>query len=111
MRVLLIALVAVGVPGAAQAQAGSPPDAGQLFEARCGMCHLGGGPGVMTLTKRLGKEKSLIAERTDLDPVYVKFVVRRGLRAMPPLGRVEVTDAQLDDIAAYLTRHHAPGAP
>jgi mono/diheme cytochrome c family protein len=108
---LAAAVAAIGASAVAQAQTPAVPataaSADGLFSARCGICHVGGGPGVMTLSKRLGKDKSLIAERTDLNPAYVKFVVRHGLRAMPPLGRAEITDAQLDGIAAYVTRHRA----
>ena len=108
MVMAAVAVAVIGASGAARAQTAAPEAEG-LFSDRCGVCHKGGGPGAMTLAKRLGKDKSLIAERTDLDPAYVKYVVRHGLRAMPPLGRVEITDAQLDDIAAYLARHRAGG--
>jgi mono/diheme cytochrome c family protein len=106
MLAVAAAVTAIGASGAAQAQTAAGQGEG-LFSARCGICHAGSGPGVMTLSKRLGKDKSLIAERTDLKPAYVKVVVRHGLRAMPPLGRVEITDAQLDEIATYVTRHRA----
>lgn len=113
MRSLIVlAALALAAPALAQPVTDARPQGGEaLFKARCAICHEGMAPGVLTLTKRLGKEKSLIAQRTDLDPAYVKFVVRHGLRAMPPLGRVEITDAELDEVAAYVTRHHAGGAP
>jgi mono/diheme cytochrome c family protein len=109
--VAVLAVMAFAGPGHVQpATAPRPPGGETLFKARCGICHEGSGPGVMTLSKRLGKDRSLIAERADLEPAYVKFVVRRGLRAMPPLGRIEITNAELDQIAGYVTRHHG-GAP
>ena len=106
---LLITLAVASLSSAALAQpipATRPVGGEALFKARCAICHEGSGPGVLTLAKRLGKDKSLIADRADLEPAYVKFVVRHGLRAMPPLGRIEITDAELDEIAAYVTRHH-----
>jgi mono/diheme cytochrome c family protein len=110
-----LALALLGSAASAQPADAPPPPRPQggeaLFKARCGICHAGMGPGVLTLTKRLGKDKSLIAERSDLDPNYVKGVVRRGLNSMPPLGRVEITDAELAEIAAYLTRNHGKAAP
>ncbi len=57
------------------------------------------------LSRRRGKDKSLLAERGDLTVPYVRTVVRRGLNSMPAITRVEVTDPELDAIAAYLTRN------
>ena len=44
----------------------------------------------------------LLANRDDLTADYVKSVVRMGKNAMPRQTRVDVTDAELDKIAAYL---------
>lgn len=82
-------------------------DGAKLFSNRCGFCHLPGGMGTNLLTVqrvRLGEppEKGLLTNRTDLTPDYIKGVVRNGKVAMPPQTRVDVTDAELDAIAAYL---------
>ncbi len=84
-----------------------PPGGERLFYARCGYCHDKGGTGTIMLARRLGDDRSLLANRTDLQPAYVKGVVRRGLNSMPALTRVEVTGAELDQIAAFLTRNPA----
>jgi mono/diheme cytochrome c family protein len=78
-----------------------------LFSNRCGSCHLAGGMGTNLLTKQrmmAGQtpETGLLANRTDLTADYVKGVVRGGKIAMPRLSRAEVTDGELDAIAAYL---------
>ena len=78
-----------------------------LYEDRCGACHLAGGMGANLLTKQRlalgeGPERGLLVNRDDLTASYVELVVRNGKMAMPPLSRVEVTDAELDSIAAYL---------
>jgi mono/diheme cytochrome c family protein len=78
-----------------------------LFSNRCGACHLAGGMGTNLLTKQMLVAKrpptdGLLASRTDLTASYVKSVVRQGKMAMPRLSRVDVTDAELDSIAAYL---------
>ena len=78
-----------------------------LFSNRCGSCHLAGGMGTNLLTKQrmmAGQppEMGLLANRTDLTADYVRSVVRQGKVAMPRLSRTEVTDAELDAIAAYL---------
>jgi mono/diheme cytochrome c family protein len=78
-----------------------------LFSNNCGYCHLVGGMGTNLLTKqRLAAgqppETALLVNRTDLTPDYVKSVVRMGKGAMPHQTKVDVTDAELDSIAAYL---------
>lgn len=121
------AVAAEGTPGAGAPAAGPPPlppyqmraplppgdrlqagrDAQALFSNRCGGCHLIGGMGTNLLTKErvaMGQppESALLVNRTDLTASYVRAVVRHGRQAMPPLSRVEVTDAELDAIAHYL---------
>ena len=75
-----------------------------LFNARCGYCHLAGGTGTLMLGRRLGKDKALLAARTDLSVEYIKKITRVGINSMPPHTRIEVPDSELDLIAAYLTR-------
>jgi len=84
-------------------------DGRQLYRSRCGFCHLQWGMGTNLLTaQRLAAGDSaasaLLENRRDLAPEYVRAVVRNGRQAMPPLSRVEVTDAELDAIALYLGR-------
>jgi len=111
--ILAISLAGAGfamAPGAPQAAAASPSselDGKALFQAKCALCHVGFGPGTISLEQRHGKAMSLLAERTDLEADYVRAVVRTGLATMPPFTRVDVTDDQLDRIATYLA---APGA-
>ncbi|WP_284124317.1 c-type cytochrome [Parerythrobacter aestuarii] len=80
-----------------------------LYSNRCGTCHLAGGMGTNLLTVQQMKagnspEMGLLTNRTDLTVDYVKAVVRNGKVAMPPLSRVEATDAELDAIAAFLAK-------
>jgi mono/diheme cytochrome c family protein len=82
-------------------------DGEALFSNRCGACHLVGGMGSNLLTKQMLAAKrppsdGLLANRTDLTSDYVKSVVRMGKNAMPRQTRVDVTDAELDNIAHYL---------
>lgn len=84
-------------------------DGEALFSNRCGSCHLAGGMGTNLLTKQrmmAGEppENGLLANRKDLSADYVKSVVRMGKVAMPRLSRTEVTDAELDAIAVYLSK-------
>lgn len=77
-----------------------------LFSHRCGACHLTFGMGTNLITARqvAAKQKPvpLLADRTDLTADYVKAVARNGKGAMPRQTKVDVTDAELDKIAAYL---------
>jgi mono/diheme cytochrome c family protein len=78
-----------------------------LFSNRCGACHLAGGMGTNLLTKQMMMAKrppsdGMLSNRTDLTSDYVKSVVRQGKNAMPRLSQVDVTNAELDSIAAYL---------
>lgn len=82
-------------------------DGADLYSNRCGACHLIGGMATNLLTKQrtmMGEpaENGLLTNRADLTRTYVSHVVRHGKMAMPPLTRVEVTDAELDAIARYL---------
>lgn len=73
-----------------------------LFAENCGMCHRTAGMGTGILGRRLSPEQALLENREDLQVPYVKTVVRNGFGVMFPLSRGEVSDAQLDAIAAYL---------
>lgn len=82
-------------------------DGKALFEAHCGYCHLAGGMGTNLLVpQRIAAgappETALLSNRTDLAPDYVKAVVRLGKNAMPPQTKVDITDAELESVAAYL---------
>ncbi len=82
-------------------------DGKALFEAHCGYCHLTGGMGTNLLTKQrmaLGEPPAMgmLTARPDLSPAYVRQVVRSGKNAMPPQTRVDITDAELASVAAYL---------
>lgn len=97
----------------AEAQSGDRLAAGRdgekAFSNHCGYCHLAGGMGTNLITKQrmaLGEppENGLLTNRKDLTADYVKSVVRMGKVAMPRQTRVDVTDAELDAIAAYLAK-------
>ena len=83
----------------------------KLFYARCGYCHLAGGTGTIMLGRRLGKDRALLGQRTDLTASYVIKITRVGLNSMPPHTRIEVPDSELDLIAAYITRPASARTP
>jgi mono/diheme cytochrome c family protein len=79
-------------------------DGERMFMRRCGVCHLEGGMGTMVLARRLPPEQAKLQDRRDLQRELVVAAVREGIGSMPRLTRVDVTDPELDAIAAFLTR-------
>ena len=53
----------------------------------------------------------LLTERTDLVPAFVKTIVRQGVSFMPQFRKTEISDADLDALAAYLARNDAGDVP
>jgi len=88
---------------------GSPVDRGAaVFNNWCSACHSRGpqnAPGTASLElKYQGAVPAALEERRDLTPDLVKFFVRNGVAMMAPFRKVELSDADLDALAAYLTR-------
>ena len=79
----------------------------KLFQATCIHCHGEKVWGTFALERRLGPDRGLLEKRTDLVAPLVKSVVRNGLGSMPAYRRTELTDADVDAIAAYLTRERS----
>jgi len=105
MKRVGLALAALVVAPPLTGQAATPADEA-LFIGKCAICHGTVGPGTIMLGRRLGKERAMLATRTDLDPAYIEGVVRGGLNSMPRFTRVELPDAQLAQIQRYLTRNN-----
>jgi mono/diheme cytochrome c family protein len=80
------------------------------YSDACGTCHDRGGFAVRVLTDRLGASQALIHQGTRLSPEAIRTIVRRGLGAMPAMSRIEVSDAELDRIVAYIGRASRPQA-
>ena len=76
----------------------------QIYHSLCLPCHAEGPghPGTMRLAERLGNDKAILAQRDDLHIDYVKNVVRQGIMLMPPFRPSEITDSELDALAAFL---------
>jgi mono/diheme cytochrome c family protein len=93
-------------PAPVTAKPGQPPGYVQ-FQLACSVCH-GTGPGKpgtsALAAKYKGATPALLEERTDLNPAYIKQVVRQGLYVMPFFRKTELSDADLNAIVAYLTR-------
>lgn len=106
MKRVFLGLAALSF-GAAAAAADAPTLAhgAQVFEKWCLPCHGHGDqfPGTVALgVKYQGKLPGALQDRTDLVPDFVKAVVRTGVSVMPFFRKTEVSDADLDALAAYL---------
>lgn len=73
----------------------------RLFLGKCAMCHGPGGMGTGLLARRT--EQPLLEKRTDLTPDFVIQAARMGIGNMPAIPRGEVSDADLELIANYLS--------
>jgi mono/diheme cytochrome c family protein len=79
----------------------SPAEA--LFVEKCGMCHRQMGMGTVILARRMEPAKAMLEARKDLTPDYVIQAARAGVGNMPRIQKGEVSDAQLQTIAKYLS--------
>jgi len=88
----------------------SRPNAGpgeRLYLDKCAMCHGPAGMGTGLLARRT--EQALLEKRTDLTPEFVIQAVRMGIGNMPAIPRGEASDAELKQIADYLSTKKESG--
>lgn len=90
------------------------------FERTCAPCHGQGPghdgspqlPGTAALARKYGGERPGALElRKDLTPDILGFFVRHGSGPMPGFRKTEVSDAEINDIAAYLRRSADTNTP
>jgi mono/diheme cytochrome c family protein len=77
------------------------------YEKWCSPCHAPGPghPGTQSLQiKYKDSLPAVLEDRTDLTADVVKTMVRQGVLMMAPFRKTEVSDAELDAIAAYLSK-------
>jgi len=81
----------------------------KVYDKWCFPCHGTGvgKPGTASLAAR-GQKPAVLEERTDLTAPAIKIFVRHGVLFMPTFRKTEISDADLDAIAAYLTRNNKP---
>lgn len=115
---ILVALLAGGPVLAAAAQPGAPlpstpastdtsapaGDGKALFTEKCAMCHRVMGMGTNLLARRYAPADAMLEDRTNLSAAFVVVAARTGIGNMPRISRGEASDAQLQAIAAYLSK-------
>lgn len=88
----------------------------EVYEYWCEPCHgpglglpgFGGLPG----TQQLGIKyrdtdiPAVLDQRTDLVPAFIEVTVRQGVSFMPQFRKTEISDEDLEALAAYLTRNN-----
>ena len=82
----------------------------EVFRYWCTPCHAPGPrhPGTQALDALYkGAKPAALEQRTDLVPELTRSFVRSGVSVMPPFRKTEISDADLEALAAYL----APKAP
>jgi (+)-pinoresinol hydroxylase len=96
------------VPGAGWSSVPVPGRGGEaVYRRYCWACHGEGPdhPGTDALrAKYRGSLPALLHERTDLVPEFVVYTVRHGVNVMPAARKTEISDTELNAIAAYLAR-------
>jgi mono/diheme cytochrome c family protein len=112
-RIALFALLLAGA-GLTTAAATTPPSAERghaIFSRKCAPCH-GQGPGddgtpnlpgtAALARKYKGERPAALEKRTDLPADVIRLFVRNGSGAMPMFRKTELSDADIEDVAAYL---------
>ena len=117
MRPTLLLLLSVGLGSSVLAQTPAETNGKVVFDKWCQPCHGAVAPknvmfgnGALAGTSALavkykGKLPAVLEQRTDLTSAQIKSVVRHGLYGMPITRKTEVSDAELDDVVAYLMRN------
>ena len=110
LRIVMLWVAAASGAGAVAAPEEEQPDpyaAGRaVYTKWCAPCHAPGvtHPGTHALaTKYQGVKSGVLLEWTDLQPATVKSVVRHGVSVMPQFRKTEISDADLDALAKFLS--------
>jgi mono/diheme cytochrome c family protein len=111
-RLFIAMLCALATPALAQEPAGEHAAGRDVYTKWCAPCHDPGitHPGTNALTvKYQGMKPGVLLEWKDLQASRVKALVRHGISVMPHFRKTEISDAELDALAKYLSRNSPPG--
>jgi mono/diheme cytochrome c family protein len=115
----VLALAALALGSLVTCASAQDADRGKAkFDHSCAPCHGAGVgddgramlPGTDALRiKYKGALPALLEQRTDLNADAIRTFLRRGTWSMPPFRPTEVTEGDIQDIAAYLRQSSAVG--
>lgn len=108
MRIFNLVIFSLILPaGLARADTELQARGSEVFAHWCEPCH-GDGPNFPGTTalraKYEGKIEPVLARRGDMTPDFIKVNVRTGVSVMPFFRKTEISDQDLEALAAYLTR-------
>jgi (+)-pinoresinol hydroxylase len=114
MKWLFIALVCALGPAMLNRADAADVEAGKrVYELWCADCHAPTGEryglpaGFNVLQKRYnGTLPGDLSQRTDLSVLTVRTIVRNGRNMMPRTRKTEISDAELEDLIAYVRRNN-----
>jgi len=104
--IITTAVAGSAIQFAAAADAPSAPPGAIVFNHWCQPCHGAGPhhPATAALEfKYKGAKPAALLERSDLDLATIKYFVRHGAGNMAPFRKTELTDADLSELAVYLS--------
>jgi mono/diheme cytochrome c family protein len=105
---LALALVMTsGVTGDLVAAEAQPNVGKQVYDKWCAPCHAPGPdhPGTTALDALYkGSKPGALIERTDLTPPVIRQFVRKGVSVMPFFRKTEISDAELNALATFLSK-------
>ena len=80
------------------------PAGKRLFDFWCLPCHGAGSghAGTQAIGRRLGFDQAVLLNRSGLTPAYIQAIVRNGFQMMPPFRPTEISDSDLQKLAAYV---------
>jgi mono/diheme cytochrome c family protein len=105
---LALAGLTMGASVVAEEPSGPHAAGRAVYTKWCAPCHDPGviHPGTNALTvKYKGVKPGVLLEWKDLSPETVGYLVRHGISVMPQFRKTEISDADLDALAKFLSRN------
>jgi mono/diheme cytochrome c family protein len=98
----VFAVATLSISGFATA---AEPSGQAVYEKWCLPCHRAGQVGAVQIQQRYkGAVPAVLTERTDLQPALISVLVRKGGQVMPIFRKTEISDAELEALATFLTK-------
>lgn len=100
----VILLGAIVTAAASAAPAKPPRDGEAIYRDKCLYCHDARGWGTRALSRRTPPGEAMLTSRKVLPAALTKFVVRRGMGSMPGFTPTDLSNAEIDRVAAWLDK-------